>query len=73
MQATASMLPQAYSSSLASSFVCEAPALTKEMDRAHGSDSRDGSAVKGLFVAVGLEAGAALLACVTWLAWHVIR
>ncbi|HXR38744.1 MAG TPA: hypothetical protein VN776_06610 [Terracidiphilus sp.] len=73
MHATASMLTEAYSSPLSSPLVYEAPAIAKEMDRVHGSDVPDGSAVKGLMVAIGMEAAAALLVCVTWAAWHFIR
>jgi len=73
MQATASMLPEAYSSALSSPLVYEGPALSKEMDRVHGTDAPDGSAVKGLVVAIGMEAAAAFLVCITLLAWHAIR
>ncbi len=72
MHATASMLPEAYSRPI-SSLVHDFPAVAKDMDRVHESDAHDGSAAKGLMMALTMEATAVLLVSGTWLAWHFMR
>lgn len=73
MHATATILTDAHSSLLSASSVCEAPAFAEERHSAHESNVVDGSCVKGLIVALSLEAAAVLLFCAVWQTWHFMR
>ncbi len=72
MQATASIPTELYSSPLTAPSVCEGPAFAGEVDRADEANAPDGSPVKGLLVALCVEAAAVLLCCGIWRAWHLI-
>ncbi len=51
----------------------EAFACSGECDRPYDSSAEDGSCLKGLFVAIGLEGGAAIGIYSIWLLWHILR
>ena len=73
MHATATILTEAYGSSLSSHSVYEAPAIADAMDRVYESEVQDRSPVKGMIVALGMEAATALLLGGARMAWHFIR
>jgi hypothetical protein len=73
MHATACKLPDVYRSPRSAHSVGAVPASSKQMDRMYEADERNGSCAKGMVVALSLEAGASLLLCAIWQAWHFIR
>jgi len=73
MHATVCKLPDVYRSPRSAHSVGAVPASSKQTDRIDETDERDGSCAKGMIVALSLEAGASLLLCVVWQAWHLIR
>jgi hypothetical protein len=70
MHATASMLPETYSNTFPSPSAHDASVIGRDVENA---EAPEGSAVKGLIVALGLEAAAVLLCCGIWQASHLIR
>ncbi len=73
MHATASTLAEPHSIPLSAPSECKAPASAEERDRVQESAVPAGSAMKGLIMALGIEAATALLFCCIWQAWHFIR
>jgi hypothetical protein len=51
----------------------EALARSGERDSPYDSSTEDGSCLKGFFVAIGLQVGAAIGIYCIWLLWHILR
>jgi hypothetical protein len=51
----------------------EAFARSEERDGTYDSSTEDGSCLKGFFVAISLQMGAAIGIYCIWLLWHILR
>jgi hypothetical protein len=73
MQATASISPDGYSDSLAASSAYEARAYAEQTSHSLEYDESDGNCIKGILVALGIEATAGILICFAWQTLHFVR
>ncbi len=73
MPATACKLSDVYLSPLSAYSAGAVPASRERADRMDEADERNQSCAKGVMIALGLEMGAVMLVCATWLGWHLIR
>jgi hypothetical protein len=73
MHATASISAGAYGDSLAAPSAYEAQAHAEEMERLQELEEGNGSCMKGILVALGIEATAGILACFVWQTLHFAR
>jgi hypothetical protein len=73
MQATASISSDSYSDSLEASSIYEARAYAEQMKHSLEYDESDGSCMKGMVVALGIEVFAATVICFVWQALHFAR
>lgn len=73
MHATASMLSDAYSGPVLAPSVCRISEIAGEPDHFYETIAENGNCVRGLVVALGLEAATALSLCLLWQVWHHIR
>jgi hypothetical protein len=73
MQATASISAGAYGDSLAAPSTYEAQAYGEEIDRLQEFERADGSCMKGILVALGIEATAGIFVCFVWQTLHFVR
>jgi hypothetical protein len=67
------MLKDVFAGPMLASSSSEAFARSGERDRPYDASVEDGSCLKGFFVAIGLETGAALGIYSIWLVWHILR
>jgi hypothetical protein len=74
MQATASITAGAHGDSLAASYPYNEQAHAEEMDRLQKFYEDDGNCMRGILVALGVEAALGILIfCFVWLGLHFVR
>jgi len=73
MHATASIPVGAHGDSVAAASTYKPAASREQIDRLEDAEETDGSCLKGILVALSIEAAAAILACGVWQVWHVVR
>jgi hypothetical protein len=67
------MLKDVYAGLILASLSSDALARSGELDGPYDSTAEDGSCLKGFFVAIGLQAGAAIGMYCIWVLWHMLR
>jgi len=73
MQAMASISAGAYGDSLAASSAYDGNAYAGQMERMEENEEGNGSCMKGMLVALGIEAAAGILICCVWQSLHFVR
>jgi hypothetical protein len=53
--------------------ICDAPGFADRLEETNASAGEGVRCVKGLVIAIALEAAAALCILTTWHAWHILR
>ena len=73
MQATASISAGAYGDSLAAPSAFDGNACADQLDLMEEIETADGSCMKGILVALGIETAAGILICFVWQGLHFVR
>jgi len=73
MQAMASVSAGAYGDSLAAPSAFDGNAYAGQMERLEENEKADGSCVRGILVALSIQAAAGILICFVWQGLHFVR